>query len=460
MLCHYSSKELLQEQAERQLRSQLKAEELMRRLRDNDQNLTSLTVSYPFGLNAFATSLIRNTVLTSLIFHNSFSDRGIEFLSLNSTLASLDLSVNSQIDGDSAAKGLSLNRTLTRLNLRGNKMTSEGAKALSLIPTLIWLDLSECNEIGDEGAKALSLITTLTWLDLSNNTWVGDEGAKALSLNPTLVTLDLGNDNVGDEGARALSLNTTITKLRLFDNAIENEGARALSLNTILTSLDLGCNIIGDEGARALSLNTTLTSLVLGYGNEIGDEGVKAFIDNTTLTKLDCREWVEDPHAEDIVEALAHAEDIVEALENTINNNLREKMRREATLVQQTMVIAQGAKQPNNQLRRLPRDLILHILTIAAKEQNFRGRTRHGIDSMLRLTLSNMDQRNPPNEPLKTWQTHYFSNKNGRQQQVEVFKLSANFLLFTPKRHREDEGDDGNYEQALASSKRPREIKM
>ena len=43
--------------------------------------------------------------------------------------------------------------------------------------------------------KALSLNTTLTSLDLSNN-YIGDEGAKALSLNTTLISLDLDHNNI------------------------------------------------------------------------------------------------------------------------------------------------------------------------------------------------------------------------------------------------------------------------
>ena len=57
---------------------------------------------------------------------------------------------------------------LTSLNLRYNKIGTEGAAALAALTQLISLNLKN-NQIGDAGAAALAALTQLTSLDLSNN---------------------------------------------------------------------------------------------------------------------------------------------------------------------------------------------------------------------------------------------------------------------------------------------------
>ena len=72
------------------------------------------------------------------------------------------------------------------LELYGNKIGAEGAKALStalpMMTSLVTLDLGY-NSIGADGAKALStalpMMTSLVTLYLSGNS-IGDDGAKAL----------------------------------------------------------------------------------------------------------------------------------------------------------------------------------------------------------------------------------------------------------------------------------------
>ncbi|KAK3256397.1 hypothetical protein CYMTET_34468, partial [Cymbomonas tetramitiformis] len=97
-----------------------------------------------------------------------------------------------------------------------------------------------------------------------------------LVFNTSLNTLDLGHNYIGDEGAKALAVALT-------PNA---EGVFNGSLNT----LDLRRNEIGPEGAKALAValtpneegvfNTSLNTLDLGRNkigdNYIGDEGAKA----------------------------------------------------------------------------------------------------------------------------------------------------------------------------------------
>ena len=330
------------------------SEALLQRLRANDEALASLSITDipPNGINTLEPTLSTNTVLTSL-------------------------------------------------NLYGNK-------------------------IGDEGAKALALNTNLTSMRLHDNK-IGDEGAKTLALNTTLTSLDLGGNWIGADGAKSLALNTTLTSLNLELNEIGAEEAKALALNTNLTSLNLSHNTIGNEGAKALARNTTLTLLNLDR-NEISDEGAKEFIKiNTTLTRLS--------YYSNKLTA-----DIEIALERNIGNNLQKKKNKEATFVQQTIVIAQGSKQRDSQLNRLPRDLLMLILDMVGKSEKFINRTNDSINYMLALTLHNMAQREI-GKPLTIWQTHSsHTNKKGKQQEVHIFNLHGNFFAL-PKRHKNAESE-------------------
>ena len=129
------------------------------------------------------------------------------------------------------------------------------------ISTRATLDLSH-NKISDEGAKALSealkVNTALQWLGLDYNN-ISDEGAKALAevlkVNTALQRLDLNSNKISDEGAKAL--------------------AEALKVNSALHRLDLRLNNISDEGAKALAealkVNTALQKLGLHGNKKISD---------------------------------------------------------------------------------------------------------------------------------------------------------------------------------------------
>ena len=226
----------------------------------------------------------------------------------------------------------------------GNRIGAEGARALSGLVNLVFLNL-EVNPIGDEGAQALSNLFNLTVLCLRRN-GIGDEGARALSGLANLTELDIGGNRIGAEGARALSGLVNLTALclwhplaaepstenlqewqsvtnsialtleaaridakrgvawidvkRLWElmgrleeasspvsrgNRIGDEGAQALSSLVKLTSLDLADNNIGPKGAQALSGLVNLTWLNL-LKNKIGGEGAQALSPLVNLTSL------------------------------------------------------------------------------------------------------------------------------------------------------------------------------
>ena len=276
-------------------------------------------------LDFFLESLSSNTFLSDLDLtmyrwdDSWMDDQEIDYLSmshsLNEILTSLHLSDGELYLGDSSAaslsQALSVNTTLTYLDLHFNNTGISGAaslsQALSVNTSLTYLDLS-FNYIRDSGAaslsQALSVNTSLTYLDLSFN-YIWDSGAaslsQALSVSTALTDLKLCHNEIGDSGAaslsQALSVNTTLTYLYLRFNKIGNSGAaslsQALSVNTTLTDLKLCYNEIDDSGAaslsQVLSVNISLTDLDL-HGNEIYDSGAaflsQALSVNTTLTHL------------------------------------------------------------------------------------------------------------------------------------------------------------------------------
>ena len=133
---------------------------------------------------------------------------------------------------------------ITQLNLGGNEIGDEGAKALAIaLPSSQITQLNlRTNQIGNEGAKSLASVlasSKITQLYLGGNPLVacnriGDEGAKALAIalpSSQVTQLDLGFNEIGDEGAKSLAsvlASSQVTQLNLTKNQIGNEGRRAL----------------------------------------------------------------------------------------------------------------------------------------------------------------------------------------------------------------------------------------
>ena len=298
-------------------------------------DLGAMEISIALESNCTLTHL---SLAQNLIHGQGANDLAYYGLKRNRTLQYLDLSDND--DGDSVAKQLACalesNSSLTYLDLshlrKGDERSrcsvdsgeishivvrsklichsgaSAIAKALSLNPTLTYLDLS-FNNIKQAGAAALGVALqtncSLSHLYLCGNL-IGDLGAtslgKGLKSNCTLTQLYLTENGIGDEGAKALGMvmqsNHNLTHLNLQVNLIGDAGtavlAQALECNGVqLTHLDLALNKISCVGAealaKALESNSSLKALELGY-NAIGSTGAssfgKALRSNRTLTHL------------------------------------------------------------------------------------------------------------------------------------------------------------------------------
>ena len=272
------------------------------------------------GAQLLSNALSVNTKLTHLnLSGNQIGKSGAQLLSnalfYNTTLTHLNLDDN--LVGPLGVAYLSLalvvNTTLTYLNLDGNLAQAFGttylSRALSRNTTALTdLNLAH-NEIDDSVAEslswALSVNTTLTYLNLSGNK-IGARGANSLfrvlrrNTNATLTHLNLSGNNIGVSAVRPsvfVSPTVKLTHLNLSDNTIYLESAIRLglflSINATLTHLNLSHTSIDDVSAfhlsRALLYNTTLTHLNLS-GNEIGFPSANSFLEvlseNTTLTNL------------------------------------------------------------------------------------------------------------------------------------------------------------------------------
>jgi len=134
--------------------------------------------------------------------------------------------------GDKGAGLIAGSQYLTYLNLQNTGITDNGAYELAktLSPIKV-LNLRE-NKIGTDGAVALSGIPTLEWLDLSWNmtdNWecIGPRGAAALAVHRSLTFLSLKYGKIGDEGAKALA-NSGITTFELCRKDIGVDGLKLL----------------------------------------------------------------------------------------------------------------------------------------------------------------------------------------------------------------------------------------
>ena len=260
-------------------------------------------------------SFVTELDLSSRCLHSNIGVESLsQALTVNSSLTNLNLSHNSIGDTGAASlsQALTVNSSLTNLDLVSNSIGHTGAaslsQALTVNSSLTNLDLS-WNSIGHTGAASLSQALTvnsfLTNLNLRANS-MGHPGAESLSqalkVNSSLTNLDLKENSIGDIGAeslfQALTVNSSLTNLDLNSNSIRETGvasiSQALTVNSSLTNLGLGSNSIGGTGAasisQALTVNSSLTNLDLSW-NSIGHTGAaslsQALTVNSSLTILD-----------------------------------------------------------------------------------------------------------------------------------------------------------------------------
>jgi hypothetical protein len=228
--------------------------------------------------------------------YNFFEDNSagplFEALKLNTSLTSLSLAqkdprskqcVISLQECLAIAEALSVNQTLTKLDLNGMGLGSENMSkildSLQRHPSLTKLDFWENRLTGHIAASIASF----------------------LEINESLTELDLPNSNLDATACQligpALKKNRSITSLNFFMNPIESEGckylAEGLKFNKTLIRVNLKDCKIQDEGCvylgEAIKTNPCLLRLdISGYDMKV--DGYKALIEglkeNESLTDL------------------------------------------------------------------------------------------------------------------------------------------------------------------------------
>ncbi|XP_072131660.1 NACHT, LRR and PYD domains-containing protein 3-like [Mobula birostris] len=220
----------------------------MKKVRLNNNSLTSSCAE------DLASALLTNRSLTELdLGGNKLGDSGVHLL----CMAFMDPECQIQT-----------------LRLNSNGLTASCAESLAEVfrgnGSLKELDLGH-NELGDLGIKRLS--SALREFDCSvQELSVNDNGltascsedlASALRATPSLTRLEVGNNNLGDSGVKTLSTalkdpNCKMQKLCLSKNGLTADCAIDLTsivdTNPTLTELDLDQNRLGDSGVEVLSV--------------------------------------------------------------------------------------------------------------------------------------------------------------------------------------------------------------
>jgi len=213
------------------------------------------------------------------------------------------------------AKAIERNKNLTNLSISHNKISNQGAIAISNAiknSKITWLVLC-FNDLRDIGACAiadsLNCNAQIRELYLGGNK-IGVQGfialAKAIKYNKTITKLDLGcnlqfyqdenedgieKDNVGILAiADVMQHNKVLEDVNLISSCIEDEGAIALAFaitsSTSLIRIDLDYNQIGDDGALALACamkeSKCATFMSLCGNADISDFGMSCLIDIST----------------------------------------------------------------------------------------------------------------------------------------------------------------------------------
>ena len=290
---------------------------------ENNNTLQQLDISHNqvsnIGIIKIGKALQIHTTLQILnTSHNKISDDGAvaisEYLKNNNTLQQLDISHNqvSNIGMINIGKALQINATLQTLDISHNNISDDGALAIgetlrgqihckdnSMVTTnkgttnevniknrtLQKLNISY-NDITSKGIIILSDClknnNTLQELTISWN-----DCKTAFILDGTNKYFNMGHMHFGDVGTTLISAflfqNDTAEKLNISHNMISDDGAVAISEylknDNTLRQLDISHNQVSNIGminiGKVLEMNSTLQILDISHNN-ISDDGAVA----------------------------------------------------------------------------------------------------------------------------------------------------------------------------------------
>lgn len=225
--------------------------------------------------------LTAKKAITSITFEYATADLA-EVLIQDTHLRNLDISQNQKI-GDSIAKDLAQNTTLTSLNLELTNASDATTVAAAANPNLMTLALG-FNEVTDKGVQVLARKSNVHTLTIGDNR-LTEAGLLAVAKMPYLENLDAAYLTMTPAVITTLSNMNSLNELHCFRCNITDTAVTAFGNNTKIKILDIRDNSISDKGAIALSRLSGLETLVLD-NNPISDAGVLAFINHPNLSEL------------------------------------------------------------------------------------------------------------------------------------------------------------------------------
>lgn len=156
--------------------------------------------------------------LTSFLKHNH-----IKYLDL--TDLNLDLNNYAFVENIIQIK------SLTILNISGNKINLDTIKIISYIPNLCQLNVSDCR-IGVDEIAVIGQMQNLKALYIHGNDLRGSRAEIVLNM-PNLIELDISNCNLGAEGALLFNNNLKLENLKARYNNLRHLGNTREGINSI-----------------------------------------------------------------------------------------------------------------------------------------------------------------------------------------------------------------------------------
>ena len=262
---------------------------------------------------------------------NRISDKSsshiASLLSANYTITKLNIGrIRNKLSSstDTVFKSLHQNNVLTELYLRFSSLRSSDMQSLwqmlTINKTLTLMDISG-NDIGPDGCEYLANCRNISLSKLiMDNCKLGVSGAdnigKMLCHNKSITSVDLGHNSICDDGVKKLveylKFNKTIKHLGLWDNKITTSGAEYLKelfcLNcTTVNNIQLSDNPLRDEGVDLIlqSITNTMEYISL-YGAGMTSSCSSVYLafhkfESVSFTPLDNYDGISDSLADTTV---------------------------------------------------------------------------------------------------------------------------------------------------------------
>jgi hypothetical protein len=206
------------------------------------------------GVVALARSRLEKVVLTNL---NRVTDEGAAALSRCPLLRSVILQGLDQVTDFGIAALAKGCPDVRQLSLRGTGVGDSGIDVIAAgCGELAMISLVDCKIVTDTGLTALARgCSRLHALSLSGCTELSDVGIEAVAQYcPHVAILDLSNLDVGDIAVQALAANGRLERLYLEGTSITDDGMVAVASScTRLSTLNLSCCSVTDISIHAMA---------------------------------------------------------------------------------------------------------------------------------------------------------------------------------------------------------------